>query len=332
MRYFCTYFDLNYLPRALALYRSLCRHASPFRLHALCFDKASVCRLRELRLPEVHVIEESELLDAVPRLADARNNRTRLEFYFTCTPALTLHVLDQLAPSEVLTYLDADLYFYSSPASLEGEMDGGSVLIYPHRFPWWLRYQEKYGRYNVGYLSFRHDATARECLSWWCDRCIEWCYDRFEANRFADQKYLDRWPELFSGVIVGRHPGAGLASWNLGASRLSVREGQVFVNGAPLVFHHFHGLRILSPFVFCDRLLTVGVIAGPRIVRHVYRPYLQELSGIIRDLNASDVGRRRAPGLTSLRGILRYLVSSYYVLWRDWWRSWVAQPTPPRRR
>ncbi len=321
MRHYCSYFDLNYLPRALALHRSLCRHAAPFRLHALCFDAASVQRLRALALPEIEVIEEEELLAAEPGLADARANRSRFEFYFTCTPALVLHVLGRMADSEVVSYLDADLYFYSSPAPLEDELGGGSVLIYPHRFPWWLRNQEKYGRFNVGYLSFRNDPAARECLSWWRDRCIEWCYDRLEGDRFADQKYLDRWPEMFRGVVVGRHPGAGLASWNLGASRVTVREGRVHVNGEPLIFHHFHGLRVLSPFVFCDRLLTVGAFAGPRIVRNIYHPYLRELSQIIRALGVADAGLRRVPGLTTPRGLLRYALSSYYVLWGEWLKA-----------
>ena len=34
-------------------------------------------------------------------------------------------------------------------------------------------------------------------LRWWRERCIEWCYDCVEGDRFADQRYLDRLPGMF---------------------------------------------------------------------------------------------------------------------------------------
>ena len=53
MFYFCSYFDSNYLSKGLALYRSLVRHAVPFRLWVLCFDDLAYETLRRLALAEV---------------------------------------------------------------------------------------------------------------------------------------------------------------------------------------------------------------------------------------------------------------------------------------
>jgi len=60
MRYFCTYFDLNYLPRGLALYRSLLRTCPRFRLWILCMDDGCYDTLTRLHLPHVEVISLEE--------------------------------------------------------------------------------------------------------------------------------------------------------------------------------------------------------------------------------------------------------------------------------
>ena len=43
---FCTYCDINYLPRALTLYDSLAKHCEiPFNLYILCLDEESYSNL-----------------------------------------------------------------------------------------------------------------------------------------------------------------------------------------------------------------------------------------------------------------------------------------------
>ena len=74
--------------------------------------------------------------------------------------------------------------------------------------------------YNVEWVTFRRDPDGLEALNWWHDRCIEWCYQRAEDGKMGDQKYLDDWLVRFERVHVVRHPGAGLAPWNVKAHRL----------------------------------------------------------------------------------------------------------------
>ena len=88
--------------------------------------------------------------------------------------------------------------------------------------------------------------TDLAALGWWHDRCIEWCYQRFEDGRFGDQKYLDDWPTRFEGVHVLEHPGGGLAPWNISAHRLGESEGSVLVDGQPLIFFHHHALHLFQ--------------------------------------------------------------------------------------
>jgi hypothetical protein len=81
-------------------------------------------------------------------------------------------------------------------------------------------------------------------LTWWHERCIEWCYDRYEPDRYGDQKYLDEFPDRFDGVRVSSHVGAGLAPWNTSSHRIERYDGGFLVDGQPLLFHHFQSLEI----------------------------------------------------------------------------------------
>src|SRR6266581_8063063 len=103
-RSFCTLFDRNYLSRGVALYRSLERQAGVggFTLHALCMDDESRDVLTRLDLPSLRVIPLTEFED--PELLKAKGTRSRIEYYWTCTPSLPLFVMDRELNAEVVTY------------------------------------------------------------------------------------------------------------------------------------------------------------------------------------------------------------------------------------
>src|SRR5437879_2536296 len=114
MLHLCTYFDHAYLVYGLALYRSLVRCAGQsFTLHVLCLDDFVFEFLRKVCLPGVRLIRLSDLERVYPALVIARGNRSRIEYYFTLTPVLPCHLLEENPEIELLAYVDSDLYFYS---------------------------------------------------------------------------------------------------------------------------------------------------------------------------------------------------------------------------
>lgn len=278
MRHFCTYFDCNYLPKGLALHASLVRHATPFTLHVLCLDEPTYAALLKIKLPSVRLIKIADLERGHPELLPAKQNRNLVEYYFTCTPCLPLYILATVPGIDMVTYVDSDLYFYSDPAPLYRELGGQSILLIEHRFAAnrFVR-QALQGIYNVGLLVFRNDSVARECLKVWKAQCVDWCYRRMECFKFADQKYLDDWPRLFSGVVVSAHHGAGLANWNVAGAELSVRKCLVQVDARPLIFYHFSQMRPTGAFSFLPDIWPSGIL-----LHSVYAPYLRELSRAIR--------------------------------------------------
>jgi hypothetical protein len=274
-RDFCTLFDRNYLFKALVLHRSLLRHCPDFHLTAFCFDDEARRVIEALELPHLSTVglDELEAFDA--DLLSVKPDRSPVEYLWTSTPSLPLYMFAARPELKETTYLDADLMFFSSPEPLFEEMGNASVLITPHRFSPELAHHAISGVYNVQFLTFRRDERGLEALNWWHDRCIEWCYYRLEDGKFGDQKYLDDWPQRFDGVHVPHHKGGGLAPWNITQYDVRGRAGQVFVDDDPLVFFHYHRVRLLLSGGYDWR--PPGYFISAANKRLIYEPYLESL-------------------------------------------------------
>lgn len=280
LRAYCTYFDHRYLPRGLAMIRSLRRVSPDAEVWVLCLSDEAHAALETLSEPGVLLLCLADVEEGDEALRFAKTDgRSLVEYYFTLTPSLVRFVMTR-SGAEFTTYLDGDLYFFSGIEPIYSEMGRSSVLIIPHNFAPAMRHKEIYGRYNVGWLTFRADAEGAACLAWWRERTNEWCRDTPDAGRFCEQGYLNRFPELFSGLHVLAHPGANLAPWNIGNVRLSLNGGGVLVNGQPLLFFHFHGIKRLGPRSFFTVHRGYAAPMTGLMRDHLYRPYFRELTAI----------------------------------------------------
>ena len=274
---YCTYFDHNYLPRGLALYHSLQRHAPGAELWVLCLSEACHRALKALDLPNLVAVRMADFEAANADVAATRSSRSQIEYYFTCSPAWILFVLENSPNAEWTTYLDSDLFFFASPDPIYEEMKDAAFGIIPHRFSRGLEEQRRFGLYNVGWVSARKRDDGITVLRWWRERCIEWCYDRVEGDRFADQRYLDRMPELFGGVHVISHLGANLAPWNVADCQLTWNNGRIEIDGRfPLLFFHFYGVRRNGSYYFNSHRFYHAPFSS--LMREkLYRPYAAAL-------------------------------------------------------
>jgi hypothetical protein len=322
MRHFCTLFDRNYVFKALVLHRSLERHCPSFHLTTFCFDGEAKRVVDALELPNVSTValEELEAFDA--ELLSVKPDRSQVEYMWTSTPSLPLYELGTRPELDEVTYLDADLMFFSDPEPLFEELGDDSVLITPHRFSPELAHHAINGIYNVQFLTFRRDERGLEALNWWHDRCIEWCYYRFEDGKLGDQKYLDDWPERFAGVHVSRHKGCGLAPWNITQFDVHETAEGIYVDEDPLIFFHYHRVRLLSDgYVW----RPPGYYISPENRRLVYDPYLEELGRAVQQV------QERVPGFSSglepappLRERLQ-LALNHRAAWFLWKTPWLMR-------
>lgn len=300
MNAYCTYFDRGFLPQGLALWRSLARHDPAAVLWVLALDDFTAALLRELGEPRLPVVALAELEADDPELQAAKANRTPVEYTFTLSPCWPRWLLARRPELGRVTYLDADLFFFGSPAEIHAAMDAAraSVLITGHRFPSWLRHYERHGRFNVGLLSFRRDAAGLACLDDWRARCLAWCHDRVEGDRYADQRYLDAWPaRLGAALLVLDRPGVNLAPWNWVNENFVSRA---WVDDGELIVFHFARFRPLrGDWWWQSGQLDYGVMPW-RLRQTIYGPYWRALAAARAEIAVRrpgfDFPRRAARG------------------------------------
>lgn len=275
-RHYCMVVDRNYVTSGLTLHQSLMKHSSdPFKLWVLSMDNDSQRVLDSLALPNICVIPNSELESFDQALLTAKKNRSHTEYCMTCKAAFQLFLLHCHPEIDLIVYLDADQFFFSDPRPIFEEFDDHSILIVGHKFPESLRYYENVGLFNSGFLAVRNDHSGKECLNWWHDRCLNWCYLKFEDGRFTDQKYLDEWPLRFLGVHVLQHKGAMLAPWNWMNYCIEDSKDGCKVDGEQLIFFHFQGLIVVSPWLLCPS--PHFGLTSRTVLNAIYEPYLRSL-------------------------------------------------------
>lgn len=298
--------DSNYLSRCSTMIES-----------ANIESKVSVLGLDEgvqaikLHFGESSVSSWGEFLDQNVLLARAVVGRSKAEQIFTAGPSFLLEQTDSVAEQGWLVYCDADLLFFQGLENYLSSFDEANVVVAAHRhYLWNSRRLAKYGEYNVGLVAFKNNEEGLRALRFWADSCLEWCFDRPEDGKYADQKYLERFSSVSSGVHVDNSLGANLAPWNSFLKRISSSEsGDIFVQRDKLIYFHAQGLKQKKGRWILGHLNYLS-FAGPRLKKLVYRPYLEKLEEWAEKPGFEGFGTSRAP--TTLLG--RFVASVTYAL------------------
>jgi len=182
LNYYHTYFDSNYLTRAMLMLESLMKWDPNALVNVLCLDTKAFNFLTAYS-PKIHPIKLEELTESDPEFAASRNNRTLVEWYFTTTSVLTSYIFKTYPEIPRTTYLDSDLFFFTSPEILHHESKGKSVQIIEHRFTPGLESLSRYGRFNVAWISFFNTEEGLRVINDYRKNCIDWCKDIVEEDR-----------------------------------------------------------------------------------------------------------------------------------------------------
>lgn len=315
---FCTLFETNYLSRGLALYESLEQQPTSFHLYILAFNDETFELLSKMKLKHASIIALKDFES--PQLLAAKADRGIGEYCWTCTSSLIRYCLDQFQLDHC-TYLDADLYFFSSPQPLIDEANDHAILITEHRYTAQYDQSELSGKYCVQFMYFKNNTAGRECLDWWADACIDWCYNRHEDGKFGDQKYLDDWLSRFKSVHELQHLGGGVAPWNIQQYEFSKEGDKIWGTETTssskfqLIFYHFHELKFLKN----NQVNLCNYRLNKTDIRLIYKPYLAHINhlhqSIVREFNIQPFGiSKQSPTFRSqLRALKHKMINSYHI-------------------
>lgn len=278
MMNFCTYFDSYYMLKGLGLYTSLERVAKDFHLYVMAFDKECFDKLKSLNLKHMTVESLSDI--ETPELLNIKQKRTKVEYCWTCGPVSICHFITKYN-LDLITYLDSDLMFMMDPSVVFQEIDSASIAITEQGIN--EKNAKAYGKYCVQYMTFRNDDDGIGALTWWKDSCIEWCYQKLEATRYADQKYLDEFPKRWANVHIINNLGVGIAPWNMHRYQYNMKTLKYKGIEYPYVFFHFHGVKIES----IDDTLHLSSLhheLNDVLINKFYTPYGYLLMDVLNNL------------------------------------------------
>lgn len=237
---FCTYFNKSFIPCGNSLIQSLKIHCPDHKIYVLCLDEETYQILSISPSNNINLIRLTDLENTYLELSQAKQNRSQTEYFWTLTPCLIYYILVTSKLCDRVTYLDADQLFFNSPVTIFNEIKNCDIAILPHRFPTTIAHLENHGLYNVSWLTFNNSSNSVDCLEWWRESCLEWCYAKGENGRYGDQKYLDFFPIKYKNVHIISNTSCGLAPWNLSSYDFKL----------PVILFHYQSLRKINKYFF----------------------------------------------------------------------------------
>jgi len=260
--------------------RSLCDVVEDAEVWALGLDDRALALAP--RAPRaVRFVPLAELLDANAALAASRAARpAERGWLMTVKPAWLAFVLDKTAVGESLTYVDADMTFFESPAAIIDEA-AASIVLSPQRFSKGAAPELFWGRFNAGWLGVRRDATGRAFLEAWQEDC--------RGRMSPEYSNQSSWTARSSSTRTCASGSSGREPRPLERGRRHrQRERGARPRRRPSPGRVSHG-RALPAAVRPMRDGIRGRVLGGILRDRVYAPYLRRLRSVAAELGVAPV-------------------------------------------
>ncbi len=259
--------NIAYLPKALVLAESV-RRLTGKKLNVVLFD-----RKQSFRHPadEINVMWIEDL--GVEKLNELAFLYDIIEFSTSLKPFVAQKLLRS---HKKVVFLDPDTCLYTSLDPILADLDQHPILLTPHYTTPQPRTSNesdlammRFGSFNLGFFAVRSSADASAFLSWWHERCTDFCFMESQFGLSTDQKWVTIAPCLFPLLKVSFNLGYNMAPWNTFERALSLDVGGAFVvnNRFPLVFFHFSNFDASDPQYLNKRASSESGIEYPVLLR-----------------------------------------------------------------
>ena len=284
-----TIFDSNYASLGFSMIESAVKHINAdiiFDIYPLDDFKESLekfCESRQIkyRYNDSFFGKDSILL--------RKKSRDYSNFIFSLTPSILKESLKQ-KDTDYLIYLDADTFFFNKIDMEFLKNLKNPIHLIPHQFDEKNKHLLKFGRINVGWMSFKTSSEeTMKFLDWWEKKCIESTETSQESLKkgiFGDQLYLDNAVNLFDleELMFSK---INVAPWNF---RSYSNKDKNFI----VKMYHFHHLyrdnkNYYLPTIYYKRLTS-------KKEKSLYLDYLKKVNQLQNEfcLNTSLSNKRRS--------------------------------------
>lgn len=240
---YCTYFDKNFLVQGLTCVHTLKKYNKDVFIYILALDQETKLKLKNLKLSFIKVIELNLLFKKFPTLKIEKKKRKLNEFFFLLTPFL-INFLLKYKKIDHVTYVDADLIFFSDISKIKSLLKKNDILASYHDHEGG---KITTGKYNVGFLIFRNNTKVLNLLRIWMTQCmISTTVDGNYSNIICgDQKYLESWEKnkqlRFSGIKIKNF---NIGAWNITKKNFTKKNGILMCDNLRLYCIHANFIKL----------------------------------------------------------------------------------------
>ncbi|MGE6551253.1 glycosyl transferase [Bacillus mycoides] len=269
------------LIQGLTSYYSLENLNAKFTVWICCMDDLTYQILKKLKLKHAILIPVKDIENH--ELLSIKNERSLQEYCWTLKAPLCLHILTLYPEVDHIIHCDADMYFFTAPNIILDEWWKYSVFLCPQRSS--PEIENIHGMYQAGLVGFKNDQNSKDILTWWKDKCLEYCKDHndVEMNRWGDQKYLNHIPNIFSNIKIMTKKGIDAAPWNviLNNTPISKKDSKILIDQDELIAFHFGSMKIINTNEF--DLWEKETLEIPQVILDsMYIPYIEQVQNTCR--------------------------------------------------